>query len=42
MTGSGDLFGMTVGPFVVPGTYEYELVDLGGNTLASGTLAVAQ
>ena len=42
MTGSGDLFGMTVGPFVVPGTYKYDLVDLGGNVLATGTLTVSQ
>lgn len=41
MTGSGDLFGSTVTPFVVPGTYKYELVDVGGNVLASGTLTVA-
>ena len=42
MTGSGDLFGTTVGPFVVAGAYKYELVDLGGNALASGTLTVSQ
>lgn len=40
MTGSGDLFGTTVGPFSVPGTYMYEIVDVGGNDLASGTLTV--
>jgi hypothetical protein len=42
MTGSGELFGTTAGPFTIPGTYKYELVDLGGNVLASGTLTVAQ
>ena len=38
--GSGELFGSTVGPFVAAGTYGYELVDVGGNALASGTLTV--
>ena len=42
MTGSGDLFGTTVGPFTIPGTYKYELADLGGNLLASGRLTVSQ
>lgn len=42
MTGTGDLFGTTVGPFVVPGEYKYELADIGGNALASGTLTVSQ
>lgn len=42
MTGSGELFGTTVGPFTVPGTYTYDLDDIGGNVLASGTLTVTQ
>jgi hypothetical protein len=42
MNGSGDLFGTTVGPLTISGTYKYELVDLGGNLLASGTLTVSQ
>jgi len=41
-TGSGDLVGTTAGPFVIPGTYNYELTDIGGNVLASGTLTVSQ
>ncbi len=38
--GSGELFGTTVGPFTIAGTYTYEIVDVGGNVLASGTLTV--
>ena len=42
MQGSGDVFGITLTPFVVAGTYKYDLVDIGGNALASGTLTVTE
>jgi len=40
MKGSGDLFGVTLTPFAYAGAYKYEIDDLGGNALASGTLTV--
>ena len=40
MSGSGDIFGTTVGPFTLSGTFRYEFVDVGGNVLASGDLTV--
>lgn len=42
MTGSGELFGTTVGPFYLAGSYRYEVTDIGGNVLASGTLTVTE
>jgi hypothetical protein len=41
MQGGGELFGSTVGPFTLAGTYLYELTDLGGNVLARGSLTVS-
>jgi hypothetical protein len=40
MSGSGQLFGTTVGPLNLPGTYTYQIVDVGGNVMATGTLTV--
>ncbi|MGO9208218.1 MAG: hypothetical protein ACLQBX_18920, partial [Candidatus Limnocylindrales bacterium] len=40
VSGSGDLFGTTVGPLNLPGMYTYQIVDVGGDVLASGTLTV--
>ena len=42
MKGSGELFGVTLTPFVVAGSYKYDLVDIGGNLLASGSLTVTE
>lgn len=39
---SGELLGSSIGPFQFAGTYLYELTDLGGNRLASGTLTVTE
>jgi hypothetical protein len=35
----GDVWGSTFSP-IIPGTYKVELVDVGGNVLASGTIVV--
>lgn len=40
MKGTGNLFGLTLGPIALAGAYKYEIDDLGGNALASGTLTV--
>jgi hypothetical protein len=40
MQGSGDLFGISLGPYFLAGLYKYEILDLGGNVLASGSLTV--
>lgn len=40
--GSGDLWGWTLAPHFVAGTYRYEVADLGGNALASGQLTVRE
>lgn len=42
MQGSGELFGVSIGPFYGAGSYRYEITDLGGNVLASGTLTVTE
>ncbi len=42
MTGSGELFGVTLGPYFVGGAYKYDILDLGGNVLASGSLTVTE
>jgi hypothetical protein len=36
--GSGDIWGGTTGPLYEPGRWRYELTDIGGNVLASGTV----
>jgi hypothetical protein len=36
--GSGEIFGTVLGALNVPGEYRYDLVDVGGNVLASGTV----
>lgn len=40
--GSGDLWGWTLPPHFIGGTYRYEVADLGGNVLASGKLTVRE
>ncbi len=40
--GSGELYGSTLSPLLLAGTYKYEITDVGGNVLASGTLTVTQ
>ena len=37
-TGNGDLWGFSPGPAYSAGTWRYELVDVGGNVLATGTV----
>lgn len=36
VTGSGEVFGYVLGALVTPGEYRYDIVDIGGNVLASG------
>ena len=36
--GSGDLWGWSLGPLYQPGTWRYEVTDIGGNVLASGEI----
>lgn len=37
-TGSGDLWGFSPGPLFAAGEWKYDLTDIGGNILATGTL----
>lgn len=37
-SGEGDVFGFTPGAIALPGSWKYELVDIGGSVLASGTV----
>jgi hypothetical protein len=37
-TGSGDVFGFSPGPLYAAGSWRYDLVDVGGNVLASGSV----
>lgn len=37
-TGSSDTFGFNLGPLFAPGSYRYEIADVGGNVLASGSI----
>jgi hypothetical protein len=39
LSGSGDVFGVTYTP-PVAGTYRFEVADVGGNVLATGTIVV--
>jgi hypothetical protein len=34
--GTGDLWGWSLGPLFEAGLWRYELIDVGGNVLASG------
>ena len=36
--GSGDLWGFSPGPLFAAGKWKYDLTDIGGNVLATGTL----
>lgn len=38
LSGSGEIVGLTLGAFVTPGQWTYDVVDVGGNVLASGTI----
>lgn len=38
VTGSGDVFGYVLGALVQPGDWRYDVVDVGGNVLATGTV----
>lgn len=38
LTGNSDVWGFTPGPLGEPGAWRYELTDVGGNVLASGTI----
>jgi hypothetical protein len=38
LTGSGQVMGLTLGALVTPGQWTYDVVDVGGNVLASGTV----
>jgi hypothetical protein len=39
-SGSGDIWGFTPGAPTLAGAWTYQLIDVGGNVLASGTLTV--
>jgi hypothetical protein len=41
-SGSGELVGVTLGPYFIGGEYDYAILDLGGNVLATGRLTVTQ
>lgn len=36
--GSGDVWGFSPGPLLAAGSWRYDITDVGGNVLASGTL----
>lgn len=38
VNGSGDVVGLMLGALVVPGAWTYDLTDVGGNVLATGTV----
>ena len=39
-TGVGDVWGVNLGSLYAAGTWRYEFADVGGNTLASGSILV--
>lgn len=41
-TGSGEVFGFTYGPLFEPGTWTFEMTDIGGNVLASGDVTATE
>lgn len=38
VTGSGEVLGFVLGALVTPGQWTYDVVDIGGNVLATGTI----
>ena len=40
--GSGDVWGFSPGPLFMAGEWKYDLTDIGGNVLASGTITATQ
>ena len=41
-SGRGDVWGFKMDPISVPGSWTFELTDIGGNVLASGELRVSE
>lgn len=41
LTTSGDVFGLALTSVVMPGQWRYDIVDVGGNVLASGTVTAS-
>jgi hypothetical protein len=40
--GEGDVWGFSPGPLFTPGTWRYEITDIGGNVLASGEVQATE
>lgn len=41
-TGTSDVWGFSPGPLIAAGEWKYELTDIGGNVLASGTITATE
>lgn len=39
-SGEGEIVGFTLGPLLAAGSWTYEIIDVGGNVLALGTITV--